>query len=87
MVGSQARSCRAMQGFSHRGLYDLQALRRLSMSQSTAESAVPSGMMTSEKQLRALEEVTTERLLAAGGVGMGPRRRVLAGQSATELVR
>jgi hypothetical protein len=36
-------------------------------------------MATTPEQLRALDELATERLLAVGGEGMGTRRKVLAG--------
>ncbi len=62
-------------------------MRRLLHGQRTAESAVPLDMATDEKQLRALDELATERLLAAGGAGMSVRRKVLAGQRGAEPIR
>lgn len=63
------------------------ATRSLLGSQSTVESAVPASMTPNEKQLRALDELVTERLLSAGGAGMGVRRKLLAGEGVTAAVR
>lgn len=41
------------------------------------ETSVPEDLQTSEKQLRLLDELATERLLDAGGQGVDVRRKVL----------
>ena len=64
-----------------------QAARRLLEDRTSMDSAVPPAGATSEKQLRALDEVATERLLAAGGAGMEVRRKILAGKNAADPIR
>ena len=51
------------------------------------ESAVTSDMMTSEKQLKLLDELATERLLHAGGQDLAVKRKVLAGESGVRDIR
>ena len=63
------------------------AARRLLEAQNAAESVVPAAMTTNEKQLRGLDELATERLLAAGGAGMGVRRKVMGGEGGSGPVR
>ncbi|RSH85289.1 hypothetical protein EHS25_005096 [Saitozyma podzolica] len=55
------------------------SLRRLLESKIAPETSVPPEMATTPDQLRALDELATERLLAVGGAGMEARRKVLAG--------
>lgn len=47
------------------------------------ETSVPEGLQTSEKQLRLLDELATERLLDAGGQGVDVRRKVLYEEALT----
>lgn len=54
-----------------------QCTRRLLATPQQSNSAVPETMYTTPSQLRALDELATERVLAAGGVGQDARRRVL----------
>ncbi|KAK4688607.1 ER membrane protein complex subunit 2, partial [Tremellales sp. Uapishka_1] len=58
------------------------ATRRL-LNLSNSDSSVPSNLSSSPKQLRLLDELATERLLAFGGAGLGVRRKVLAGAEKT----
>lgn len=57
-------------------------MRRLLDGDDGPESSVPVEQRTTEKQLKALDQLATERLLAAGGEGKDARRRVLAGSTA-----
>jgi hypothetical protein len=54
-----------------------QSIARL-MDGGSGESAVPPEHATTPAQLKQLDELTTERLLAAGGAGLTARRAVLA---------
>ncbi|WWD22566.1 hypothetical protein CI109_107059 [Kwoniella shandongensis] len=54
------------------------AVRRL-LESPNSETSVPDESRTTSKQLNALDELATERLLAAGGKGLEVRRKVLAG--------
>jgi hypothetical protein len=56
-----------------------QSLRRLLESKIAPETSVPPEMATTPDQLRALDELATQRLLAVGGAEMEARRKVLAG--------
>lgn len=47
------------------------------------ETSVPEDLQTSEKQLRLLDEMATERLLDAGGQGVDVRRKVLYEEALT----
>ncbi|KAE8541360.1 hypothetical protein D1P53_002719 [Cryptococcus gattii VGV] len=47
------------------------------------ETSVPEDLQTSEKQLRLLDELATERLLDAGGQGVDVRRKVLYEEALT----
>ncbi|UOH79586.1 hypothetical protein LQV05_000593 [Cryptococcus neoformans] len=52
------------------------AIQRL-LDSPNVETSVPVDLQTSEKQLRLLDELATERLLDAGGQGVDVRRKVL----------
>lgn len=47
------------------------------------ETSVPEDLQTSEKQLRLLDELATQRLLDAGGQGVNVRRKVLYEEALT----
>jgi len=49
------------------------------------ETSVPEEQATSEAQLRKLEQLATERLLAVGGSGMATRRSVLSNATSVEV--
>lgn len=62
-----------------------QATRRLLQrkSPSKSESAVPEGQRCNPKQLQALDQLATERILAAGGTGLEVKRKVMSGGTPT----
>lgn len=64
---------------------DRQSTRRLleRKSASKVESAVPEEQRSSPKQLQALDQLATERILAAGGTGLDIKRTVLSGNTQT----
>jgi hypothetical protein len=66
-------------------LIDSQATRRLLSGEQTVASAVPEKMRTNGDQLRKLDMLATERLLAAGGAGLDIRRKLLAGPASVSI--
>lgn len=48
---------------------------------------MPESQKSTQQQLKALDALATERILAAGGTGMEVKRKVLAGSEGTEPVR
>lgn len=58
------------------------AIQRL-LNSPNLETSVPEDLQTSEKQLRLLDELATERLLDAGGQGVDVRRKVVCKEALT----
>jgi hypothetical protein len=58
---------------------DVQCTRRLLDTPQKSESAVPDNLYTTPSQIHALDELATERILAAGGPATDIKRKVLGG--------
>ena len=68
-------------------IYTLQTVRRLmDQTRVSSDSVVPSDMATTPVQLKALDALATERLLAVGGAGL-PLRRIVLGDISVNAKR